>query len=112
MRFTIPQVVLALSLATNSFAASSIKDTRPANVEEDVLSSNPMEVGAGAPTQAQVETPSLDGSTTFNGIPVPPLKELDGDKFNDQAKEGYWYVLSKFPARDLCPSRFRKREIC
>ena len=91
MRF-LPQAVLALLLATTSLAAPPIKNTRPANVEEDVLGKMPIEGGASAPPLVQEENSDGGESTTFNGITVPPLKELDGDKFDDQAKEGYWYV--------------------
>jgi protein disulfide-isomerase len=30
--------------------------------------------------------------TTFNGVKVPVLPELDGEKFNGTIKEGYWLV--------------------
>jgi protein disulfide-isomerase len=36
--------------------------------------------------------------TVFNGIEVPPMKELDGDGFEESIKEGYWYV-----SRDSSP---------
>ena len=29
--------------------------------------------------------------TTFNGIKVPPMKEIEGDKFAETIKDGYWY---------------------
>jgi protein disulfide-isomerase len=29
-------------------------------------------------------------STTFNGIEVPPIKEIEGDKFAETIKDGYW----------------------
>jgi hypothetical protein len=41
------------------------------------------------------ETPVSGGDrveyTTFNGIKVPPMKDIEGDKFADTIKEGYWY---------------------
>ena len=30
--------------------------------------------------------------TVFNGVEVPPLPDLNGDKFNETVKEGYWFV--------------------
>jgi protein disulfide-isomerase len=30
--------------------------------------------------------------TTFNGVKVPVLPEIDGEKFNATIKEGYWFV--------------------
>ena len=31
-------------------------------------------------------------STIFNGIKVPVLTEMDGEKFNTTIKSGYWFV--------------------
>ena len=34
----------------------------------------------------------VDGPTTrFNGAEVPPMKEIEGSKFNETIKQGYWY---------------------
>lgn len=30
--------------------------------------------------------------TIFNGISVPPLPEIDGEKFNATVEKGYWFV--------------------
>ena len=30
--------------------------------------------------------------TVFNGIEVPPLPEVTGEKFNETVKDGYWFV--------------------
>ena len=30
--------------------------------------------------------------TIFNGVEVPPIPEIDGEKFNETVKEGYWFV--------------------
>ena len=30
--------------------------------------------------------------TIFNGVEVPPLLDIDGEKFNATIKEGYWFV--------------------
>ena len=33
-------------------------------------------------------------SSTFNGMQVPPMKELKGQTFEDEIKDGYWCGLS------------------
>ena len=42
------------------------------------------------------ETPVEDGEavdyTIFNDLKVPPMIEIDGDKFAETVKDGYWYV--------------------
>ncbi len=30
--------------------------------------------------------------TVFNGVEVPPLPDIEGEKFNATVKEGYWFV--------------------
>ena len=46
------------------------------------------DVAAASPAEAD-DTPK---STTFNGVDVPPLRDISGDKFDEEVKEGYWYV--------------------
>lgn len=42
------------------------------------------------------ETPADDGTsgdyTIFDGLKVPPMIEIEGDKFAETVKDGYWYV--------------------
>jgi len=33
-----------------------------------------------------------DKPTVFNGVEVPPLPELTGEKFNETVKDGYYFV--------------------
>ena len=44
------------------------------------------------------ETPASGGEgaeyTIFNGIKVPQMKEIEGDKFAETIKDGYWYALT------------------
>lgn len=30
--------------------------------------------------------------TIFNGVEVPPIPEIQGEKFNSTVKDGYWFV--------------------
>lgn len=38
------------------------------------------------------ETPDLPDPTVFNGIQVPPIIDLEGEKFDFTVKDGYWFV--------------------
>ncbi|KAE9363664.1 thioredoxin-domain-containing protein [Stipitochalara longipes BDJ] len=40
--------------------------------------------------------------TTFNGVKVPVLPEIDGEKFNGTIKEGYWFVKHYSPYCGHC----------
>jgi protein disulfide-isomerase len=55
-----------------------------------ILTAPPGKAGAKEAVEGE---PSSDGegeSTTFNGIKVPPMKDIGGDKFAETIKEGYW----------------------
>ena len=64
-------VVIAETPAT----APSVPGELPGSQDEAVVSKDP------------AETPTI-----FNGVEVPPLPEIDGEKFNATVKEGYWFV--------------------
>lgn len=40
------------------------------------------------------KTESEPVSTTFNGVEVPPLKELTPENFEELTKNGYWFVAT------------------
>ena len=44
--------------------------------------------------QSKEEIPAEDvpQPTIFNGVEVPPLPDIDGEKFNSTVKGGYWFV--------------------
>ncbi|PGH27044.1 protein disulfide-isomerase domain [Polytolypa hystricis UAMH7299] len=46
--------------------------------------------------------PADDGSTVFNGITVPVMKEIEGPKFEETVKEGYWFVKHYSPSCIHC----------
>ena len=102
MRLPIISLVATFCLSAPIFAAAP-SEQRPANVEEDVLGipkkpSTPEKAESVAGSTSSADT--ADGSTTFNGITVPPLKEIKGDAFDDEIKDGYWYAaFIPHPAR-------------
>lgn len=81
MRSIIHRLILLLGVCTVLVVADPAREAQLASVEEDVLNQK-----SGAAT----EQPAADGSTTFNGMAVPPMKDMNGDKFEEEAKEGYW----------------------
>ena len=42
---------------------------------------------AGFVLNGGINTPK---DTVFNGVTVPPMKDISGDKFNGEIKDGYW----------------------
>ena len=91
MRSLLSRILLPILLAAPAWTVAPAETTQLANVEEDVLGTS-----KSAPTEkaAPVENTSPDDEeqpTTFNGISVPPMKNFNGDAFDKEAKEGYWY---------------------
>lgn len=85
MRRLLPHLLLVLLGPTVSSTAPSGKEAQLANVEEDVL-------GNKIAPEASMESdgPLPESSTKFNGIGVPPMKDLNGPGFDTEAREGYW----------------------
>lgn len=80
-------------LILSSCLVSSASSTQhKLNTIEDVLS----EPKGGLVDGADVgitKNEALSGlPTVFNGIEVPPMKELSGGAFDTETKDGYWYV--------------------
>jgi protein disulfide-isomerase len=48
----------------------------------------------GVPSETATEELEDAGPapTIFNGMEVPPIPEIDGEKFNTTVAEGYWFV--------------------
>ncbi|MCJ1312930.1 hypothetical protein MMC25_006606 [Agyrium rufum] len=103
MRASIARLAFALALLTPVISAAP-PGPRPANVEEDVLGIPKKGAStAKEATGATVDsTTSQQSSTTFNGISVPPMKEIKGDEFDAETKDGYWFVKHYSPYCHHC----------
>ena len=90
--------LLLLTLSTASSAPPPQKGAQLATVEEDVVGKDraASPVSSSAPTSTGT---SVEGSTTFNAIPVPKMKELGGETFKEDTKDGYWYANPQETAR-------------
>ena len=80
MRSLITSLLPLLFTVASAIAAPPPREAELANVEDDVLGHR----------SATTEEVAPDEYTTFNDIKVPPLKEMNGDNFQEEAKEGYW----------------------
>ena len=90
MRFLVSRALLVLALLSPAYTRDS---QHHLDTVEDVLSENkggPKDAGAAAgATNSEAVS---DESTTFNRVTVPPMKELSGDEFDQEVKDGYWYA--------------------
>ncbi|KAL9117554.1 MAG: hypothetical protein Q9187_005906 [Circinaria calcarea] len=93
MRTLLPRLLIALTISTHAFA-SPAETARQANVEEDVLGiqeQTSVPVGVDAAAGATNSENVSENPSVFNGISVPPMKELRGETFDKEVKDGYWY---------------------
>ena len=88
MRSFIANAITLLALLPLALAQDS---QHQLSTVDDVLSEEKGgPVDAGAAAGATNSEAISDRSTTFSGMKVPPMKELTGDGFDKDAKDGYW----------------------
>ena len=89
--------LLSLCLIAASLASPAPDSKLKQNTVEDVLSETkggPMDAGAKAGAS---NSEAISGSNTlFNGMEVPPMKELNGDDLEKDISKGYWYSAPVF----------------
>ena len=96
MRSILQTALLTFALLSSTFAAPDADSKLQPQPVEDVLgiqTAAPEPVDAGAAAGATNSEAVSEAPTTFNDIEVPPMKELDGEKFDEDVKDGYWYIL-------------------
>ena len=61
-----------------------------------VLADSPEHALTGVATPGEPADPADDSDlpdpTIFNSIEVPPLPDIEGEKFNTTIRDGYWFV--------------------
>ena len=67
-------------LLLSSTALADDQTTKPDSVSIQTASPD-------APASGDVVVPP---STTFNGVEVPPMKDINGEGFDKEIKDGYW----------------------
>lgn len=109
MRSSFCRLLLSLTLLSPVFAKpAAIEQQHQLSTVEDVLAepkvkteeAKSIEDGpkAGATNSEALSTTN----TKFNGIDVPPMKELTGEGFDADTKNGYWFVKHYSPYCHHC----------
>lgn len=128
MRSLISRLLISLVLLTPALAEAAAVDTehklstvedalveQKANVEDSKVVDDPkpkleeskrLEEAAavedGPKAQATNSEAVSDTPTKFNGMEVPPMKELSGENFDKETKNGYWFVKHYSPYCHHC----------
>lgn len=94
MRTLITGAITFLSILSGSLASPSPENHHLLNTVEDVLSET-KDVPANAGTKAGATNSEAvsENDTRFNGLSVPPMRELDGDDFDKDTSKGYWLAI-------------------
>ena len=78
--------VLSVSLLFTLFASAVIAE---APEQQLGAADIPGEITSPASEESVEEGPK---PTIFNGLEVPPIPEIEGEKFSTTVKDGYWFV--------------------
>ena len=91
MRSLFSRLLLTLALAAPAFSVPPTEVAHQADLEEDVLGTyKPSSVEADISSGSSNGDDASGGATVFNGVTVPPMKDFNGDDFDEEAKDGYW----------------------
>lgn len=87
MKVRLLQTLFSLTLISSSWAEEQHK----LNTVEDALAEGAdSNINSGAAAGATNSEAISDTATTFNGVKVPPMKELTGKNFEEETKHGHW----------------------
>lgn len=109
MRLLPTRALIALTLLAPVFAKPAAIDAQhQLNTVEDVLaepkaSAEEAKLIEDGPKAGATNSEAASGTPTkFNGIEVPPMKELTGESFDKDTKNGYWFVKHYSPYCHHC----------
>jgi len=115
MRSLLHRALLTLALLSPVLAKPAAIDTQhqlntvadvlaepKAKVEDAKLVENAKKIEDGPKAGATNSEAVSNTPTKFNGIEVPPMKELSGESFDKETKNGYWFVKHYSPYCHHC----------
>ena len=110
MRSLTSLTLIASTFLSTSISAAAVEAQHQLNTVEDALAEPvvkpPVEDGpqAGATNSEAVSS----NNTIFNGVEVPPMKELTGEALEQEVKYGYWFIKHYSPycghCKDIAPT--------
>lgn len=104
MRFLLTSTVLAFALLSPVLTAPSPEISVPKEVGETLSIQKPSPANQGGDAEAENGEDGPIQPTVFNGAIVPPMKELNGEQFDQEIKDGYWFVKHHSPYCRHCIS--------
>ena len=102
MRFLLSTTLLTFALLSPVFTAPPSEDPVAKALEENpsIQTANPINsaAAAGATNSEDVS----NKHTVFNGVNVRPMKEINGEEFDQETKDGHWFIKHYSPYCGHC----------
>lgn len=102
MRGLFSTSLLAVALLSPVFTTALPEDKVAKEVREAVAIQTADPSIAANPGEETNGDDEANQPTTFNGQKVPPMKEIKGDVFDQEVKDGYWFVKFYSPYCGHC----------
>ena len=102
MRLSMTSGVLAFALFLPALTAPSPEQSVAKEVAETLALQESNSVNEGGDAGATNGEDESNQPTTFNGVKVPPMKDLNGEQFDQEIKDGYWFVKHHSPYCGHC----------
>lgn len=93
MRSFISRALISLLLILPPCTAAQDSQHQLNKLEDALYEPNGSLVDSGAAAGATNSEALSASATLFNGVEVPPMKELNGKDFDKETKDGYWYAV-------------------
>ncbi len=90
MRSFISTLLISFVLLSPPIQAAQDAQRRLNTVKDALAEPNGVLLDTGGKIGSK-NSEALPPASTFNGIEVPPMKELNGTDFVKETKDGYWY---------------------
>ena len=91
MRSFISTFLISIVLLSPPFSAAQDAQNKLSPAKDTKSEQNGVMLEELGTTEVANSEAPLPPPTVFNGIEVPPMKELNGTDFERDIKDGYWY---------------------
>lgn len=102
MRFSLTSAILASALFSPVLSRPSPEEAVAKDVGKSLSIQKPSPIAQGVDAGTTDGEDDANQPTVFNGATVPPMKDLNGTLFDQEIKDGYWFVKHYSPFCGHC----------
>ena len=110
MRSITSLALITFALLSSTISAAAVDAQHKLNTIEDALAEPKVEVPTeDGPKAGATNSEAISSTNTkFNGMEVPPMKEITGEGMDQEIKNGYWFIKHYSPycghCKDIAPT--------